>query len=108
LAARLEDIMNRNPRLLAAGAVLAVLLGAPASGRTGPADGLLLPVGGGHLKVAFCADDVVRVAFAHDASFFDRSSLAAGVRRCEEVKVERTDAGGQATLATPKMKVRVE
>ena len=42
-----------------------------------------LPVDGGHLKVAFCADDVVRVAFARDASFFDRSSLAAGVRRCD-------------------------
>jgi len=100
--------MNRNPRLLAPGAVLAVLLGAPTSGRTGPADGLLLPVGGGHLKVAFCADDVVRVGFAHDASFFDRSSLAAGVRRCEAVHVQRTDSGGQATLATPKMKVRVD
>jgi alpha-D-xyloside xylohydrolase len=100
--------MNRNPRLLAPGAVLAALLGSPASGRTGPADGLLLPVGGGHLKVAFCADDVVRVAFARDTAFFDRPSLAAGVRRCEAVKVERADAGGQATLSTPRMRVRVD
>jgi hypothetical protein len=80
LAARLEDTMNRNPRLLVPGAVLAALLGAPGPGRTGPADGLLLPVGDGHLKVAFCADDVVRVAFARDTAFFDRPSLAAGVR----------------------------
>ena len=48
------------------------------------------------------------MAFARDVSFFDRASLAAGVRRCEAVRVERTDAGGQATLATPKMKVRVD
>ena len=85
------------------------MLGAPPAA-AGPdrADGLLLPVGGGHLKVAFCADDVVRVAFARDPAFFDRPSLAAGVRRCEPVRVERTDAGGKATLSTPKMKVRVD
>jgi len=80
----------------------------PAAGAETGADGLLLPVGGGHLKVAFCSDDVVRVAFSRDIAFFDRPSLAAGVRRCEPVRVERADAGGKATLSTPKMKVRVD
>jgi alpha-D-xyloside xylohydrolase len=100
--------MNRLAPVLALGAALAAPLLPVAAATGGASDGLLLSVGGGHLKVAFCADDVVRVAFARDASFFDRPSLAAGVRRCEAVRVERTDAGGQATLATPKMRVRVD
>jgi alpha-D-xyloside xylohydrolase len=64
-------------------------------------------VAGGHLRLAFCAEDVVRVAFARDVSFFERASLAAGARRCEPVAVVRKDAAGGATLATPKMSVRV-
>ncbi len=48
------------------------------------------------------------MSFARDAAFFERASLAAGVRRCETVAVKRTDAAGQATLATSKMQVRVD
>ena len=100
--------MNRIALVIAAGAALAAPPSASAVGGPRRRRPRLRRSGGGHLKVAFCADDVVRVAFARDASFFDRPSLAAGVRRCEAVRVERTDAGGQATLATPKMKVRVD
>jgi alpha-D-xyloside xylohydrolase len=93
-----------------AAAALAMLV--PAASRPGsaekPADGLVLAVGGGHLKIAFCADDVVRVAFARDPAFFDRPSLAAGGRRCGPVSMKRADAAGQATLSTSKMKVRVD
>ncbi len=93
-----------------AAAALAVL--APAAARSAapgqPPDGLVLAVAGGHLKVAFCASDVVRVSFAREAAFFDRASLAAGARRCQAVPVKRTDATGQATLATPKVQVRVD
>jgi alpha-D-xyloside xylohydrolase len=88
-------------------ALVLVILGSPAAGKDPAADGLLLPVGGGHLKVAFCSDDVVRVAFARDPAFFDRSSLAAGVRRCDAVAVERTEGRGEVTLSSPKVKVRV-
>ena len=35
-------------------------------GRDAAPTASVLAVGGGHLKVAFCADDVVRVAFARD------------------------------------------
>ncbi len=99
-------------RLPTACAAAALALLVPAASRpgstAGPADGLVLAVGGGHLKVAFCADDVVRVAFARDPAFFDRPSLAAGVRRCGPVLPKRTDAAGQATLSTAKMRVRVD
>jgi alpha-D-xyloside xylohydrolase len=98
--------MNRIAVVIAAGAALAAppVVSSPAG--AGVAHDF--ETGGGRLRVAFCADDVVRVAFAHEASFFDRPSLAAGVRRCDAVRVERTDAGGKATLATAKMKVRVD
>ena len=100
--------MNRIASLLALGVALAVL--PPSSLSAGPESAAVLDlaVAGGQLKVAFCAEDVVRVAYARDASFFGRASLAAGVRRCEPVRVQRTDSGGRATLATPKMKVRVD
>jgi alpha-D-xyloside xylohydrolase len=79
----------------------------PASPEEQP-DGLVVATAGGHLKIAFCADDVVRVVFARDRAFFDRSSLAAGVRRCEAVRIERTAAKDSLTLATSKIKVRVD
>ena len=85
--------MNRIALVIASGAALAGSSSAlPSAGAGGAAHDFA--VGGGHLRVAFCAEDVVRVAFARDVSFFDRPSLAAGVRRCDAVRVERTDAGG--------------
>lgn len=93
------------PCALAAG--LVALGASPGAGRP-TADGLVVPAGGGHLKVAFCAENVVRVAFARDPAFFDRPSLAAGSRRCEAVPFERADSSGQATLSTGAMKVRVD
>jgi alpha-D-xyloside xylohydrolase len=100
--------MCRIALVMAAGVALAGSL--PPSPSAAAEDGAVhdFAVSGGHLRVAFCAEDLVRVAFAHEVSFFERESLAAGVRRCEAVRVERTGASGQATLATPRMKVRVD
>jgi alpha-D-xyloside xylohydrolase len=98
-------------RAIARAAVALALLAAAASRPASPeesSDGLVLDVGGGRLMVAFCAEDVVRVAFARERSFFDRRSLAAGGRRCEPVSARRTDAAGQATLATARMRVQVD
>ncbi len=99
--------MKRIALVLTAGAALALAPSASPSsaGGSGTHD---FAVDGGHLRVAFCTEDVVRVAFAREVSFFDRKSLAAGVRRCEDVRVGRTDASGHATLATSRMKVRVD
>ncbi|HEX9187845.1 MAG TPA: PA14 domain-containing protein, partial [Vicinamibacteria bacterium] len=100
--------MTRFASVLALPVLLAVPPQAPPAAAGPSADGLVLPVGGGHLKVAFCADDVVRVAWSRDPAFFDRPSLATSVRRCDAPTVERADAGGKATLSTPKMKAQVD
>ena len=88
---------------------LTALLGSAANARAAETgQPFALAVDGGQLRIAFCADDVVRIAFSRDAGFFERRSLAAGVRRCQPVAVQRGEAGGRVTLATSKLTVRVE
>ncbi len=71
-------------------------------------DGLLVHVGDGLLKLEICAADVVRVAYAKDKAFFTRKSLAAAPKRCDGAKWEVTQDAGTATIATSKLRVRVE
>ena len=40
------------------------------------ADGIVVPLHEGFLKIAVGADNIVRVAFAKDGSFFEHKSLA--------------------------------
>ncbi|MBN2574009.1 MAG: DUF5110 domain-containing protein [Deltaproteobacteria bacterium] len=67
-----------------------------------------LSVGGGTLKIEFCAPNVVRVAFATNTSFFSRPSLAAAPKRCETTSWQSTSGDGQVTYATSRLSVRVE
>jgi len=71
-------------------------------------EGLVVRVGDGFLKLEVCADDVVRVAYAKDQAFFARKSLAAQPKRCDGAQFEVTEAAGAATLATSKLRVRVD
>ncbi len=71
-------------------------------------DGLIVHVGEDLLKLEVCAADVVRVAYAKDKSFFTRKSLAAGPRRCDGATWDVTHDAGTATLATAKLRVRVD
>ena len=71
-------------------------------------DGLLVHVGDGLLKLEVCAADVVRVAYARDRSFFTRKSLAAAPKRCDGAKWDVTQEAGTATLATAKLRARVD
>ena len=82
-------------------------LAAPHARAAGP-EPFTLAVDGGQLRIAFCAEDVARVSFSRDPGFFERRSLAAGVRRCEPVAVRRSEAGGRLTLATGKLTLRVD
>jgi alpha-D-xyloside xylohydrolase len=71
-------------------------------------DGIIVPIGDSLLKVEVCADDVIRVAFAKDRSFFARKSLAAAVRQCKPVPWQLKSDPQQATLSTSRLKVRVD
>jgi alpha-D-xyloside xylohydrolase len=79
-------------------------------------DGLLVHVGDGLLKLEVCAADVVRVAYAKDKSFFTRKNLAAAPKRCDGAKwdvtqdktADKTGDAGTATLATSKLRARVD
>ncbi len=71
-------------------------------------EGVLVRVGDGFLKLEVCADDVVRVAYAKDQAFFARKSLAAQPKRCDGAQFEVTEGAGTATLATAKLRARVD
>ena len=71
-------------------------------------EGILVRVGDGFLKLEVCADDVVRVAYAKDQGFFSRKSLMAQPKRCDGAQFEVTEGAGTATLATSKLRVRVD
>jgi alpha-D-xyloside xylohydrolase len=71
-------------------------------------EGVLVRVGDGFLKLEVCADEVVRVAYAKDQAFFAHKSLAAQPKRCEGAQFEVTEAAGIATLATSKLRVRID
>ncbi len=88
---------------------LVLLLTARASaGAVAAGDGVTLAVAGGQLRLAFCSEDVVRVAFAHDPGLLERRSLAAGGRRCGPVTLERKQEAGRLTLASTRLQVRVD
>jgi alpha-D-xyloside xylohydrolase len=65
-------------------------------------------VGEGYLKLEVCADDVVRVAYAKDQAFFARKSLAAQPKHCDGAQFEVNEAAGTATLATSKLRARID
>jgi alpha-D-xyloside xylohydrolase len=67
-----------------------------------------LSVGGGTLKIEFCAPNVVRVAFAKNSSFFTRASLTTAAKQCETTAWQSTSGSGQVTYTTSQMQVRVE
>jgi alpha-D-xyloside xylohydrolase len=71
-------------------------------------EGVVVRVGDGFLKLEVCADDIVRVAYAKDQAFFARKSLAAQPKRCDGAQFEVTEAAGTATLATAKLRARID
>lgn len=72
------------------------------------ADGVIVPLSDGLLKLEVVSDDVVRVAFAKDRAFFDKKSVAAGVRKASATKWDLATTARDATLSTAKLKARVD
>jgi alpha-D-xyloside xylohydrolase len=109
----------RSPGLMPfVGLLLAVALGgnlvfaAPSSTQSNApeklADGIVVSVAGGFLKIEVVAADVVRVAFAKDRASFDKKSLAAEPKRSEQTAWDLATTSREATVSTPKLKVRVD
>jgi len=69
----------------------------------------ILDAGGGSLKLEVCADDVIRVMFATDPTFFERTSLVAAPKRCDSATPwELVEAGSSATLRTQRVELQVD
>ena len=70
--------------------------------------GLTLSVGSGTLKIEVCADNVIRVACARNATFFTRDSLTTAAKQCVPTSFTTTTAGNLTKLATAKLTVQVD
>jgi len=95
-------------RAAAGAALLSIATPAPAAVPSRLEDGLSLALPGGTLRVQVCAADLVRVAFAADAGFFGRKTMMAEPRRCEKTAFTLATTAKDATLATSRLKVRVD
>jgi alpha-D-xyloside xylohydrolase len=71
-------------------------------------DGILLRLNDATLKVEVCTDNVIRVAFAKDQTFFARKTLAAGPKKCEPTPWTLTNNSREVVLSTAKLKVKVD
>jgi alpha-D-xyloside xylohydrolase len=68
-----------------------------------------IPVGEAILQLEVCTDDVIRVMYAKDAAFFDRTSLAAAPKRCDPMTAWTiTEAGATTVLQTSRVELRVD
>ena len=72
------------------------------------ADGIVLPLDQGFLKVEVRADSVIRVAYAKDRTFFTQASLVVEPRRAPGPVWELTTRAGEAIVATAKLKARID
>lgn len=98
----------RSMRALAAALALALLPASAATARERAADGVVVPVAGGFLKLQVVADDAIRVAYAKDRAFFDRKSLATdGVPRATP-KFDVAEDAKSASVTTAKLVARVD
>jgi alpha-D-xyloside xylohydrolase len=95
--------------LAAAVACVAVLVAPVASAADrGPqkvADGVIVPLAGATLKVEVCTDDVVRIAYAGDAAFFDRPSAVTAPRKCDGATWNATIGANSVVVQTAKLRV---
>ncbi len=85
--------------------------GAGTGGGAGGVTGGSIPVinvGGGQLKIELCADGVVRVAFAKDASFFSRPSLAVVAKSCVATPSSTSSTATETVVSTAKLKIRID
>jgi alpha-D-xyloside xylohydrolase len=100
--------MPRRARALAVTIAWLSALPAAAAELVRKSDGVEVKVGDGILKLEVCAEDIVRVAFAKDADFFARRSLAAAPKRCGGARVTVEATNNQVALKTSRLEARVD
>jgi alpha-D-xyloside xylohydrolase len=71
------------------------------------ADGIVIPIHDGFLALQLRADNVVRVAYSKDRSFFNRKSLAVTPRQGSIPPWHTRGSGNRITITTAKLTVRV-
>ena len=60
-------------------------------------------MGDGTLKVEACADNVIRVAYAKNESFFTRTSITTAAKQCVPTAATLSKDGEITKLATAKL-----
>jgi alpha-D-xyloside xylohydrolase len=71
-------------------------------------DGVIVTTGDGVLKVQVCSENIVRIAWAKDRSFFGHPSLMLDPRRTDGALWTVDAADDHATVRTARLQVRVE
>ena len=71
-------------------------------------DGPILSVPGGTLKIGVCTDNIIRVAYAKDAAFFTRTTLATSPKKCTTPTFTTTTSGTLTKVATAKLTAQVD
>jgi len=71
-------------------------------------DGVIIPLGDDFLKLQVCADDIIRVACAHNRSFFNRQSLSVLPIHSGTARWNLKTADGNVVLSTVKLTARVD
>src|SRR5689334_3205949 len=71
-------------------------------------DGVIIPLNDTFLKLQVCADDIIRVACARDASFFQHKSLSVLPLHPGAARWDMKTIAGNVTLSTPKLVARVD
>ena len=89
--------------LLAAGA-----LGLTLDARQAPVPEVVLPAGGGFLRLSACTDAVIHVQYAKNRAFFARESLATAPKRCEGGQWTTKSAGGERQIDTAALSIRID
>ena len=80
----------------------------PATALEKLADGIVVPVGDKFLKLEDHTESIIRVACAQDPGFFARPSLMLAEARTQPPGWELKEEPGAATLATAKLRVRID
>jgi alpha-D-xyloside xylohydrolase len=71
------------------------------------ADGIIVPIHDGFLTLQVRADNIIRVAYSKDRSFFDRKSLAVLPRQGSIAGWRTSRDGNQITITTAKLTIRI-